>query len=108
MLVVFNKYLVPKMADAIALYPFVFVKRRDLKEHKILMNHERIHLKQQIEMLIVFFYIWYLIEFFVRLIQYKKWHLAYKNISFERECYQNQHNLKYLDFRRFYSWLQYL
>ena len=47
-------------------------------------------------MLIIAFYLVYAFEFLVRLIQYKKWHIAYRNISFEREAYYNERNLDYL------------
>ena len=34
--------------------------------------------------------------------------LAYKNISFEREAYQNQDDLDYLSNRKHYSWFSYI
>lgn len=70
--------------------------------------HENIHLKQQKEMLIVFFYLWYGIEWIVRLIQYKDSHEAYRNISFEREAYNNEYDDEYLSIRKFYEWIHYL
>ena len=36
---------------------------------------------------------------------YRDTKLAYKNISFEREAYQNQNDLDYLSNRKHYSWL---
>nr|DAU35071.1 MAG TPA: hypothetical protein [Caudoviricetes sp.] len=33
------------------------------------------------------FYLWYIIEYLIRLIMYRDTKLAYKNISFEREAY---------------------
>lgn len=70
--------------------------------------HENIHLKQQKEMFIVFFYLWYGIEWLVRLIQYKDSHEAYRNISFEREAYNNEYDDEYLSIRKFYEWIHYL
>lgn len=70
--------------------------------------HENIHLKQQKEMFIVFFYLWYGIEWLVRLIQYKDSHEAYRNISFEREAYNNEYDDEYLSIRNFYEWIHYL
>ena len=72
------------------------------------MNHEKIHLRQQLELLILPFYIFYTIEFLVRLIQYKNWYLAYKNLSFEREAYYNEFNLNYLKQRRIWQFIKYL
>ena len=39
---------------------------------------------------------------------YRDTKLAYKNISFEREAYQNQYNLDYLNNRKHYSWFSYI
>ena len=72
------------------------------------MNHERIHLKQQFELLIIPFFIWYGLEFLVRLLQYRNRRDAYLNISFEREAYQNEFDLEYLKKRHFWSFLKYL
>ena len=70
-----------------------------------LMNHERIHTAQQREMLFVFFYIAYFVEWMMRLPMRGN---AYRNISFEREAYANQRNLDYLKHRRLYAWRYYM
>ena len=103
-----SKFLVPKGYLGLTIFPFVFLKSKELKLDAVLINHESIHLKQQIELFIVPFYIVYGVEFLVRLVQYKKWHLAYRNISFEREAYTNQRHLDYLKQRKFWSFLKYL
>lgn len=70
-----------------------------------MMNHERIHSAQQREMLFVFFYIAYLLEWLLRLPMRGN---AYRNISFEREAYANQRNLDYLQSRPLYAWCHYI
>lgn len=102
------KVLTLGFANAIALYPFVFFSNKELLKVKSLLNHERIHLRQQIEMLIVFFYLFYAIEFFVRLIRYRSRYDAYKNISFEREAFDNQTDLGYLRKRQLWAFKNYL
>lgn len=72
------------------------------------VNHERIHTAQQRELLFVLFYLWYIVEWLVRLVQYRDRDRAYRNISFEREAYTHGHNLAYLGGRRPYAWLRYL
>jgi hypothetical protein len=57
------------------------------------------------EMGYIFFYIWYIIEWLIRLVIGKN---AYRNISFERESFDNAQNLNYLDSRKAYSWLKYI
>jgi len=54
-----SKYIVPKGYTGLALFPFVFVKHAHLKLNKVFVNHEHIHLKQQLELLIFPFFIWY-------------------------------------------------
>ena len=70
-----------------------------------LMTHERIHTAQQREMLYIFFYLAYCVDWLVRLTMRGN---AYRNISFEREAYANQRNLDYLKHRRHYAWRNYM
>lgn len=72
------------------------------------MNHEFIHLRQQIELLIIPFYILYLLNYLINLIIYRSHFLAYRNIAFEREAYENDSRLSYLSGRRFAAWAAYL
>ncbi len=102
------KYFVPKHFIGITIYPFIFLRESCLKEDETLVNHEKIHLRQQIEFLILPFYIWYVLEFLYRLLQYKDRNKAYKNISFEREAYRHESDLYYLKERKFWSFMKYL
>lgn len=90
-----------------AIWPFIIVRYKATASDR-LINHERIHLAQQAEMLVVFFYIWYTLEYIVRLIQYRDSMKAYKNISFEREAFANDADFDYLKKREKYSFLKYL
>ncbi len=92
---------------AITIYPFIII-HKDYRGNIVLINHEKIHLKQQMELFWLFFFIWYVVEFIIRYIQYKNWCLAYKNISFEREAYQNEKKLTYLLSRKKFSFIKYL
>ena len=103
-----SKHIVPKGYTGITIFPFVFLKYKQLKENQVLINHEKIHLKQQLELLVLRFYVFYGIEFSVRLMQYQNWHKAYRNISFEREAYTNEFSIDYLKQRSFWSFLKYL
>jgi len=53
------------------------------------------------------FFIIYLTEFLLGYFKYKNWHLAYRNISFEREAYANEKDLCYLKQRSFWRFLKY-
>lgn len=108
MILIASKYLVPKGYSGIALFPFVFVRDKTLGTHPVFFNHERIHLRQQAELLILPFYIWYITEYVIRRLHYPTQKDAYRNISFEREAYANEGNMEYLSGRRFWSFLRYL
>ncbi len=108
MILIVAKYLIPKGYSGLAAFPFVFLKKAGYKENHIFLNHEKIHLRQQLELLIVPFFIWYSLEFLFRWCQYKDKILAYRNLSFEREAYANESNLSYLETRKYFSFLNYL
>lgn len=108
MLLIVAKYLIPKGYRGLAVFPFVFVKYSVDKKNIIFVNHEKIHLRQQIELLIIPFFVLYFTEYLVRLVQYKNANLAYRNISFEREAYANESDLEYLKNRTFFSFCNYL
>lgn len=103
-----SKYIVPKGFVGITLYPFIFLKKKNLKNDRILINHEKIHLRQQKELLIIFFYILYGLEFLIKFFKYKNKHTAYKNLSFEREAYLNEANFKYRESRKIWAFINYL
>jgi len=108
MLVLVNKYLLRKGFNGIALWPFIILRKKEMKKDLRILNHERIHLQQQAELLVLFFYFWYLIEFLVRWVHYKNRDQAYRNISFEREAYTNEKDLNYLKKRSFYSFMKFI
>ena len=71
MILVFRHFFY-KNYVGLSLWPFIFLKNRSLKNDDILINHEKIHLRQQKELLIIPFYILYLLEWSVRTIYMKK------------------------------------
>ncbi|QIL42583.1 hypothetical protein G7074_09175 [Pedobacter sp. HDW13] len=89
-----------------ALFPFILVKSARLKNDAELINHEKIHLRQQLELLILPFYIFYLLNYFINLIKYRNHHLAYRNIIFEKEAYHHEHNMQYLKNGSWYGWFK--
>ncbi len=86
----------------ITIWPFIFVSKG--KATDTLINHERIHLRQQLECLLIAFYIIYVFDFLRLLIRNKSWMYAYKYICFEREAYRNEDDFKYLGSRKAYAW----
>jgi hypothetical protein len=108
MLLIVTKFLIPKGYRGLTIFPFVFIRYKEDRENVVLINHERIHLRQQLELLILPFFILYVLEFVFRLFEYKNFNTAYRNISFEREAYSNEKNLQYLTNRKLFSFAQFI
>jgi hypothetical protein len=89
-----------KDVTAMAIWPFIIGKSEEVRRDEVLLNHERIHLRQQGEMLLIFFLLWYLLEYlYFRFLKKYSHFQAYKSISFEREAYQKDRDLQYLSHR---------
>lgn len=106
-MILISKRIFPDRFEGLTLWPVIILKHDNLKEDEVLINHERIHLKQQLELLILPFYILYFLEWLVGIIKYNNMHLAYRNISFEREAYQNEEDLDYLKKRNLFGFFRY-
>lgn len=92
MKIIINNIIPFKGFKCINLFGILFCRKQ---LDKIDINHEAIHTKQMQEMLYIPFYIWYIIEYLIKLFKGN----AYRNLSFEREAYNNYYNLNYLNNR---------
>ena len=106
-MILISKHIVPRGFIGITIFPFMFLKAKALKGNTVLINHEKIHLQQQLELLIIPFFMIYGFEFLIRLVQFGNWKLAYRNVSFEREAYRNELNLDFLKKRRIWNFIYY-
>lgn len=102
-----NAIIPPKGYKAITILNMVFVRKGCTMSEKD-FNHECIHWEQEKELLIVGFYLLYVLEFLFRLVKLRRWHEAYRYISFERECYDNEANMDYTKSRKRFQWIRYL
>ena len=107
MKIIRNNIIPFKGFAAINLFGVLFV-RKDVTITPRIIQHESIHTEQMKEMLYIFFYLWYCIEWLINLIRYLDFHKAYKMISFEREAYKFELYTGYLNERKHYSWFKYL
>lgn len=95
-------------ARAITLFPFILLRNGQDRYDAVLINHERIHLRQQQELLVLPFYFWYLGEYCWRKMQGMNHLQAYLAISFEQEAYHYEKDLLYLKKRPFLASKRYL
>lgn len=104
MKIIYNKYIPLGKFFAINFFGIVFCRSDKGRMGKIDINHEYIHTLQQREMLYIFFFLWYCIEWLYRYVQYRDFMKAYYNINFEKEAYANERNLNYENERKPFNW----
>lgn len=129
MTVIRNKFFPFPGYKAINLFGILFAKPK-AKLDELTVNHESVHSKQFKEVtlslatpvlllsyyvswwwiaLIPFtFYLWYVIEFLIRWTVTSNWDESYRNISFEREAYENDEDLDYLKNRKLFAFIKYI
>ena len=100
MFLIINKFLIPKGYRGLTIFPLVFLKYNFDKSDKTLINHEKIHIRQQLELLLVLFYVLYVLHFLINIIKYKNHEQAYRNIIFEKEAYAAESDFEYLGRRK--------
>ena len=130
--VIYNDIIPFKGFKAITILPFIFARNsaKPLKDYVV--NHETIHLRQQLEvlvaslilflaMILIFgiswwwlfaslfvYYTWYVAEWLIRWAVCHDRNLAYKNIAFEQEAYLNEYDMKYLGNRKLFAWVGFI
>lgn len=99
------KILTIRSIAGLTIFPFIFIDNK--KTDKLsLINHERIHIRQQLELLVIGFLIWYAFEYIRNRLKMPP-EKAYRSISFEREAYLHDGDLNYLYTRKPYAFLKY-
>jgi hypothetical protein len=104
------KLVAPKLLGkdvlAMSVGPFIILKDEQLRNDKILINHETIHWRQALELLIIGFWILYF-AFYLKNRMNLISDEAYRAIPFEKEAYANEADLNYLSKRKLYSWIKF-
>ena len=107
MRIIYSKHFPPKGFGAINLFSLIVVRKGYGELNDAERNHEKIHTKQMLELLFIFFYIAYIIEWLIRFIQYGDGKKAYYNISFEREAYTHMYDSDYYKKRKLFMFIKY-
>lgn len=95
-------------AIALAAWPFILVNNQDVIDSERTMNHERIHHRQELEMMVVPMIILYVAFNIFWFIRTRSVNESYLHNPFEQEAMYNEDNLDYLDTRKFLSWTKYV
>lgn len=102
--IIHNRFIPFKKYEAINLFGILFCRKGATITADVI-QHERIHTKQMLELFVVGFYVWYVVEWLIRLPMNGR---AYSNISMEREAYDHMYDPNYLLKRKPYAWVKYL
>ena len=105
MKIIYNNYIPFKGFKCINILGTIFARKGAYIGEKTL-NHEAIHTAQMKEMLYVFFYLWYFVEWLIEIFHYGS--TAYHTNTFEREAFANDDDLTYLASRKRFAWWKYL
>ena len=97
-----------KIYSAQSIFIFIILKDKELMHKPGLLNHERIHWRQQLELLFIFHWILYLSFYFYQLIRTGDHEKAYRKNPFEREAYCFDWNESYLKDRPAYNWVKFI
>lgn len=90
---------------AITLWPFIICRG---KMNEVTLNHEKIHIRQQSELLVLGFYVLYAYYWLKARLWYKlSNHDAYMAIPFEREAYEMEEEENYLENRKRFAWIKF-
>lgn len=96
-------------AQGIAIFPFIFIRNGLDKEYEpYLINHEKIHIKQQKELFLIGFFVLYVAWFLIDYLFGFNFKNAYLKIPFECEAYSNQFDVEYLTNRKRFDWKSYI
>lgn len=107
MIIIRNNILPFKGYKILNLFGILLV-RKDERVTEYDINHENIHTAQMREMLWVFFYLWYGVEYIIVRLFHGKQSESYHDVSFEEEAYNNDQDLGYLSRRKHFAWVKYL
>ncbi|MCR5180588.1 MAG: hypothetical protein K6C30_05170 [Bacteroidaceae bacterium] len=111
-MIIVNRFLPLRGFSALNICGLILV-RRGSPFTSADLRHERIHTRQQRELLFLPFFLLYSLEWLFRLLQtghpFRSSSLlrAYLSISFEREAYSHQHDPRYLSRRPPFAWRHY-
>jgi len=106
MKVIYNNILPFKGFSAMNLFGLILARKEYEPLSEQTLRHEAIHTVQMKELLYVFFYVWYIVEWLIKLFKYGK--KAYQHIGFEREAYAYDRDKDYLKQRKHYLWFKFI
>ena len=102
-LLIHTRRFPPREYHAITLFPFVFFNGEPLSDSEL--RHERVHLWQQLVLLVLPFYLLYLLFWLYGLLRFRNQMRAYRSIPFERSAYELESEITLSPRRCMFHWI---
>jgi hypothetical protein len=96
-----------KYYTGLSFFIFIWISRLE-KDEERLVRHEKIHFRQQIELLFVFHWLLYIYFYIVARLYGHHHYIAYRYNPFELEAYRHDPDQRYLITRKPYSWIRFI
>lgn len=111
LIIVKNKLFPVKGFGSMTFFNLLLTRKDTVSQETI--THENTHLAQAFDFHLwyfgfIFFYVWYILEWILKLPSALFGYRPYYSISFEQEAYRNQKNTNYLKERKHFAWLKYV
>jgi hypothetical protein len=101
--IVYTKNRIFKYYTGFSFFIFIWISSLE-KDQPRLLRHEKIHFRQQIELLFIIHWLLYGLFYLISRLNGQRHYIAYRYNPFEIEAYQHDADVDYLNRRRAFAW----
>jgi hypothetical protein len=106
-IIIFTRGRIFRYYTGFSFFIFIWISRLETQKDR-LIRHERIHFKQQLELIFVLHWLLYAVFYLISRIKGQRHYIAYRYNPFELEAYENDLDMEYLKKRKWFSWVKYI
>lgn len=103
--IIYTKSRIFRYYTGFSFFLFIWISVLE-KDKERLIRHERIHFRQQLELLFVFHWLLYGLFYVISRLKGQRHYIAYRYNPFEIEAYQHDRDKQYLGRRKAYAWMK--
>lgn len=101
--IIYTKNRIFRYYTGFSFFIFIWISNLETDQER-LIRHERIHFRQQVELLFVFHWLLYGLFYLISRLKGHRHYIAYRYNPFEIEAYQHDRDALYLSRRNPYAW----
>ena len=102
-IIIFTEKRIFKHYTGVSFFIFIWVSRLE-KNSERLIRHEKIHFRQQLELLFIFHWLLYGLFYVISRIKGQGHYISYRYNPFELEAYEHDADVNYLRHRQPFAW----